>query len=336
MSAKIIGTIWRYFPIILLASLISLAASSYYLYNSFKPDYIESESSIHHYSAIAHFSGGARVEKDNPIWKVGDVVQLPVYSYDITPEYRGNFHFTTTPPGDVNIETETKIVYYYQVKDAPVWEKTVLTLTNRSQKETEVSFTINMTELKSKINQAQNAFGVYVGKSGAEIIETVKYSGKIKGKDVDETLTFRIPVKVESTYYSFSELNESRDYFVKTTEIIPVQKPITSKIVPSTVLLASLSVMILSITVKTRYRNVEDLEKEMEKREKGNIFKKYQKWISLATLPDLQYDKVELESLEDIVNAANDMMERVFYDRRKGLYFFVHDGVLYYSREKTF
>ncbi len=336
MSAKIVSVVWKYFPVILLISLISLAVSSYYLYNSFKPDYIESENSIHHYSAIAHFSGGARVVKENPIWNVGDVVQLPVYSYDLTPEYRGKFYFTTSPAGDVEITTETKVVYYYQVKDVPVWEKTVLTLVNKSQKEAEVSFTVNMTELKSKINQAQNAFGVYLGKSGAEIVETVTYSGNIKGKNVAETLTFRIPVKVESTYYSFSELNESRDYFVKTTEIIPIQKPMASKVVPGTVLLASLSVMILSITIRTKYKDVEDLEKEIERSESRNLLKKYRKWISFATLPELPYAKVELESLKDIVDAANDMMERVFYDREKKVYFFVHDGVLYYSREKMF
>ncbi len=336
MSAKVVGLIWKYFPLILVVSLISLAASSYYLYTSFKPDYIESESSIHHYSAIAHFGGSAKVVGDNPIWDVGDVVQLPVYSYDLTPEYRGEFYFTTSPAGDIDITTETKVVYYYEVKDTPVWEKTVLTLVNKSRGEAKVSFTVNMTEIKSKINQAQNAFGVYVGKSGAEIVETVTYSGNIRGRDVSETLTFRIPVKVESTYYSYSELNESRDYFVRITETIPVQKPLTSKVIPGTVLLASLFVMVPSVAIRMRYRNAEDLERGIERSEKRHLLKKYRKWISFATLPELPYAKVELESLEDIVNAANDMMERVFYDRKKKVYFFVHDGVLYYSREETF
>lgn len=325
---KLIVRKW-YIPVLII-SLITLVASAYALYCATIPETKETQISIRHYSALAYFSGGAEVKKDNPIWANGSFVTLPVYSYSLTPEYSGEFYFTTAPRGDITIETEAKIVYFYEVSDAPVWEKVYYAASNTSRGEIKTNFKINVTDLKSKINEAQNSFGVYLGKTGARIDVSVHYYGKITGKDVDETLSFKIPIDVQSTYYSFSTLNETRDFEMPSTRVVEVQKPLHMKVIPAALCTVSIIFAGLSVVYRTKYSDVSSLEREIER----VSWEKKLKEVSFARMPETNLEMVEVERFEDISKAAEETFEHLFYDREKGVFFFIHGGVLYYCREK--
>ncbi|WP_156471177.1 DUF5305 family protein [Thermococcus peptonophilus] len=58
---------------------------------------------------------------------------------------------------------------------------------------------------------------------------------------------------------------------------------------------------------------------------------KFSKWISRGKLEDFTpAARVRMWSLSDLVNAAIDMNARAIYDGEKGVYFVVHECVLYY------
>ncbi|MBO8180070.1 MAG: hypothetical protein H0Z19_06265 [Archaeoglobus sp.] len=328
MEAKL--NMRKNYKVVIVASLLTLIISSYMLYNGLKPETRETEVLINHYSALAYFRGGAEVKKDNPIWPNGSFVTLPVYSYSLTPEYRGEFYFTTSPKSDVDITVETSVVYFYEVNDVPVWKKVYFTATNSSKGEIRTIFEINVSDLKSRINDAQNSFGVFLGKTGAEVIEKVKYSGIIKGREVDETLTFTIPVDVQSTYYSFSTLNETKEFTIPEKRIINVPKPFYATLIPAAFVILSAAFLIASILLRIVYKDVKFLEKEIEAAKRDRLIKS----ASFAKIPETNLEKVEVETVEDIFKAANENLEHIFYDRDKKVFFFVHGGVLYYCREK--
>jgi hypothetical protein len=317
--------------VVFTVSLVALLASSYALYTSLQPDYVETKISVPYYSAVAVFKGKAMVTSENPIWDVGEFVTIPVYSYTLTPNYTGEFRFYTIPEGDLKIDVKTDLVYYYRIEDTPVWEKLYMEMYNSSKGDVSVTFTVNMTEVKDRINDAQTAFGVYLGRVGAEVIETVTYSGTIKGKKVENTITYRIPVMVESTYYSFSELNETKDFFSEATKYVTVSKPIYIQAAFLAATITSFVFTILPLTARIRYKDIKILDKLI----KNENLKKYSKWISTGRLPEKNIEKVQVESLEDLINAASDMMERVFYDKNKNVYFFIHGGVMYIFRPEA-
>lgn len=66
----------------------------------------------------------------------------------------------------------------------------------------------------------------------------------------------------------------------------------------------------------------------LEKEEKNSSFKEF---ISEGKLPENRKSllQVEISSLQDLIDAAADMNERVIHDAGTGTYFTIHSGALY-------
>ncbi|WP_394326081.1 DUF5305 family protein [Methanosarcina horonobensis] len=71
-----------------------------------------------------------------------------------------------------------------------------------------------------------------------------------------------------------------------------------------------------------------NISKKLEKEETYSSFKEF---ISKGKIPDnwSSLRQVEISSLQDLIDAAVDMSERVIRDIESCAYFIIHDNVLY-------
>ncbi|WP_054865239.1 DUF5305 family protein [Methanosarcina barkeri] len=73
---------------------------------------------------------------------------------------------------------------------------------------------------------------------------------------------------------------------------------------------------------------IRNTSKKLENESKNSSFKEF---ISKGKIPENRSSllQVEISSLEDLVNAASDMNERVIHDAGSGEYFIIHNEALY-------
>ena len=62
------------------------------------------------------------------------------------------------------------------------------------------------------------------------------------------------------------------------------------------------------------------------------IHTKYADFISRGSLDDQTQEAIRLATLEDMVNTALDLNERVIFDEKSVIYFFIHNGILYFYK----
>ena len=70
----------------------------------------------------------------------------------------------------------------------------------------------------------------------------------------------------------------------------------------------------------------------MAKLEQERMHSQFREFISEGKLPENRNSLITLEiaSLQELVNAAIDMNERVIYDSSENIHFAIHNGVLHY------
>ncbi|MCP1714653.1 hypothetical protein J2T58_000493 [Methanocalculus alkaliphilus] len=91
-------------------------------------------------------------------------------------------------------------------------------------------------------------------------------------------------------------------------------------------ILVSLLIFVLITAISVRWQG--GIDPEALKREDLRI--EYKDWISNGRYTGLRNtEMIELASLEDLVAAAVDMNQRVIYDEKSGIYFFVVNNLMY-------
>lgn len=126
------------------------------------------------------------------------------------------------------------------------------------------------------------------------------------------------------------EFNESTDVYNK----IRVQKDLSLSSIKMPLSVFLLSMVLVGTILpcrkmkKTEPKYIEKLETE----QKHSPFKDF---VSKGKLPENVNSliRVEISSLQELVDAAVDINERVIYDSETGVYFIIHSSVLYIFRD---
>lgn len=312
------------------------------------------EKKVLSYTQRGNYTYSAPVTKPNPLYPEGIRLEMgkPAYFFFVSPTMDVSFIYRleATSSADLNVDAKTMIVAsdkegyggeqngeeqngeeQNEEGQKIFWQKSYQVGDSKSAhlKSEDVftsNFTLNIPKIQAQAKEIQDQLN-YSSNPTIEIVTVIDYEGKINGKDVTSTQNFVIPVNISSTYY---QMPEELGFIKDTYENIRVQKDTSLSTIKFPILLFLLSMALTGTLIPIRKMKKIDKEyiEKLENESKNSSFKEF---ISKGKIPENKSSllQIEISSLEDLVNAASDMNERVIYDARSGEYFIIHNGILY-------
>ncbi|ASJ01385.1 DUF5305 family protein [Thermococcus gorgonarius] len=286
------------------------------------------------YSWMGQVNGKGIVGESNPLWPEGSLVSLPIYPVDVFPESRLEFSFNVSGRNvHLQFNRTLKVVYYIAYDKDRIFEATYATLSKSgSGSGFSDSITLNVTDLYRQLEAASSYLRLPKESAGVDVIGEVSYSGTVDGIPVKGNQKLR--GEITFPYQGFYSIKgDSQNSTMTTSKKVPYTVRVNQKKRTAYKTLALVSAVggVLSLGLWFGNRKMEIPEEFLEHIEQE---RKYRKWISRGRLENfVPYIKIRADTLEDLVNAAIDMNERVIYDESSGVYFFVKEGIMYYYPE---
>ena len=336
--------VFAVFSLMLIASLIFTYSA--YTEPVYRTDQVISSS----YTHSGNYKFTALVTEKNPLYPVGSNLEMgkPAYFFSVSPKMDVSFtyDFKPTDSADVDVELKTMVVATAggSTDDGTktFWQKKFPIKDSGSQKIADGEslthrFIIDVPDVQSMVKSVQDQIK-YSQDTEIELVTYVTYQGTVNGKTVTGTEQFPIPLTITSSYYQMPEkLDDEKIIDTYETRKTPIDPPFLSKALPLLSLLFSIVLMaLLGICQKGCTIVDQSLIDELERKNKiENEYAQFNEWISNGVFPNdtTLLTKIEIKSLQDIVDAAVDMNERVIHDTASGIFFVIHGSLLYYFRE---
>lgn len=318
--------------VIIFILFLLLGLFSYHQYSAIPTKYVRTGTrTVNLYTWSGNLWGRGIVTEDNPIWPKGERVSLPIYPMSISKEAEVGFSFTVSGR-DVNLtfSRELRVLYYISYdKKRIVTETYSLSKNVSSGSGFEERLVVNISDISQKIQDLSSYLRLPRQESGIEVVGVVTYSGTVNGKKVAGNQTFKgsIDLPFEGFY---TIVGDSQNKTVTTTETYKTEIYTHSRkrLLYLLGMVFSGALALTALGVGLGFRPDEETLRMLEFEAEAS---KFSKWISRGKLEDFTpVAKVRMASLSDLVNAAIDMNARAIYDGEKGVYFVVHEGVLYY------
>ena len=312
---------------IVILALLS-AFSIYSAYVDLKPKEVEVKRNVTIGSYELYYDYYSIVSQENPLWEVGSKLSgRNVFFPRISPILNVTFNLIL-PEENFEVEYETKLVIMSSSQEITFWkiEKTLASgKTGLNSKNLSYSFSLNVPEIEKKIESIERSLEFKGGSKVVKVVTSVYATGKVEGVKSVVKDSVEMTLKLSGSYYTVSTAVK-KGKIEKTSKVKrivpPSQKDYVIAITKTLVPVAGIAAAVYL------YRSSSLSEDE-------KALRKFKKWISSGKLPELRMTTIELESLEDLVDAAIDTGERVIHDRVKGVYFFVRNNVLYIYKEKA-
>ncbi len=335
---KIKNILIDYSKILFIVFILIMIFSGIWMFKIYSGSAYE-EKNITSCTQLASYTYSATVTKPNPLYTEGTKLEMgkPAYFFAVSPAADISFVYRlqAAESSDLNVEADTLIVASgkegYGKEQKIFWQKGFkVGEPKRAQLKNGDSlttgFTLDVPQILEKAKDVQEQIN-YTSEPAIEIVTKVNYEGKINGENVKGEKSFTIPVNTTSTYYQMPENLEFSEDTYKTVSVLTPPSLSTLK-VPLFFFVLSLILMVALIrmgkTSKVDPAYIEKLERESKK----SSFKEF---ISEGKIPENRDSllRVEISSLEGLVDAASDMNERVIHDTVSGEYFIIHNGALY-------
>lgn len=329
----------KIFIVVLGAAIILSSSWAYETYA--QGVYEEQEELISSYTQHGKYTYTASVTEKNPLYSRGTRLEMgkPMYFFAVSPTLDVSFAYNlnATDSASLKVECETVIVATSEEssgesqkivwkKEFPVEEMGYVNIGNKDLLIHE--FSLNVSEIQSEVTEIQDQLR-YSSDTMIEIVTHVNYKGEINGEEINNTTDFAFPLVINSAYYKLPEKLEFNES-THTYEKFKIKKEPSVSTIKLPLFLFLLSTILLGVLIPcTRMDKVDpEFIQKLSEEEKYSPFKKF---ISKGKVPDNWNSliQVEIYSLQDLVDAAVDMNERVVNDIESGVYFIIHDNVLY-------
>jgi hypothetical protein len=320
---------------------MALIISGLWTYEASRAVYEEKEEVISLYTQHGSYIYSVPVTEENPLYAIGTRLEMgkPAYFLAASPTIDMSFAYNLESAESANISGKIGTMIVATGKGVSggeekiFWQKEFPLKSEGSddiQNGASVikNFSLNVSEIQSKVKNVQDQLN-YPQDATIEIVNRVNYQGKINGEDTYIIKDFSIPLVISSSYYQLpGQLDFSQDASITKKVSTTSYPPLSTLKMPLSLFLLSF-VLVGTTLVGTRMKKVESAYiKKLEKERKITPFKEF---ISKGKLPEKinSFMKIEISSIQDLVDTAIDMNERVIYDAESGSYFTIHNGVLY-------
>ncbi|ELY60354.1 hypothetical protein C491_03630 [Natronococcus amylolyticus DSM 10524] len=297
------------------------------------------------WSTTGGFDHSATVQEENEVFPVGtELSDRSMYFAEVAPELEATFTYVyDAPDGDVAVDVEADRVIR-SVGEADDEEEEVVeywaTNETLAQEETEsldpgeeqaTSFSVDVPETSAEAEAIQEDLNESVGDLETVVEVQVAIEGTIDGESVDRVDSYELVIEPDDTTYAV-EAPAAEERTEERTEEVAVAGSSGGL---SSVVLALLgvgSVAALGVLGTARRKgtlapSTAELERINDQYER----EEFDDWISRGRLPAAvrERSRIEIATLEDLVDVAVDCDRRVLEDERDGRYYVVDDRSMY-------
>ena len=338
MFLKLKNTLIDKAKILFFVFFLMIILSGFWMFQEYSGASYE-ENNITAYTQRANYTYSAPVTEPNPLYPEGTQLGMgnPAYFFSVSPTQDISFIYRLEAANSADLSVEANTVIVASGKEGSggeqkiFWQKSykvgdAKTAQLKSGDVLTSNFTLDVPQIQAKAKEVQDQLN-YSSDPTIEIVTSVNYKGKINGEEVTDTKNFAIPVNISSTYY---QMPEELGFIEDTYKNVRVQKTPSLSTIKFPLFLFLLSTVLMGSLIPVRKMGKIDPEyiEKLENEGKKSSFKEF---ISEGKLPEDRNSllQVEISSLQDLVDAAADMNERVIHDTGAATYFIIHNGALY-------
>ena len=297
------------------------------------------------WSTTGSFDHRAEVTSENEVYPVGtELADRSVYFTDVTPELEGTFTYQyTADEGDVTADVELERVIRAADDEQEYWEvnETIAETSAEGLAPGEAAtadFTVDVPATVNESERIEESLGGSPGSTETTVVAHVTFQGTVDGESVARTERYELGLEPDGSTYAVSTAESDRDGDQQTgSEVTTAAAGGFGSILPLALLLGSLGGLGTLVTAKHSGR-LAPSEAELERLRSEYEREEFDDWISRGTLPDdiRERSRIEVSTLEDLVDVAIDCDRRVLEDESAGEYYVVDGGSLYVYEPEEF
>jgi len=340
---RTVADTWFVFVVALLVATSLLGGFLAYSAYAEGPETDTEERTVEAWSTTAGFDHGGEVQRENAVFEVGEELSNePVYFTRAAPELDGEFeHRYDGGEGAVDVEITAERVVRSVGDDVEHWATSEpLDAVEREGVEpgepVAVEFTVDVPALENETERVEASLGQTPGTVETVVVVHVTLEGTIDGEPVTHGDRYELAIDPDGDAYTVEAPIAERHVEERTEEVEAAATASVFGPAPGAAL-AVVSVAALSALVHSRSRgNLAPAEAELERLRLDRERDAFDDWISSGAVPaDVDgRTRVEIDSLEDLVDVAIDHDRRVI-EGQDGRYYVVEEGSLYvYERER--
>ncbi|ELY59578.1 DUF5305 domain-containing protein [Natronolimnohabitans innermongolicus] len=304
------------------------------------------------WTTSGEFEHSATVQEENEAFSVGtDLADRSLYFSEVAPELEATFQFAyDAPDGDVDVDVETERVIRSVGDDGNEHWAVNETLAETGEEglapgeELATNVTLDVPATINDTASVEDSLDSSVGTTEIVVSTTVSMTGTIDGEPVDHVETYALEIDPDDSTYEVEAVDESGGQ--------PAEQPATAAttetendsedtsaagfsgllgpLVPALVAIASVcSLGALAVTKATG--RLAPADRDLERVRTQHEREAFDDWISSGSLPDDIRDRsrIEVSTLEDLVDVAIDCDRRVLEDEPTGEFYVVDGESLY-------
>ncbi|WP_394741379.1 DUF5305 domain-containing protein [Natronococcus roseus] len=297
------------------------------------------------WSTTGGFDHGATVQEENEVFPVGtELSDRSMYFAEIAPELEASFTYGyDAPEGDVAVDVEAdrvirsvgeaddeeeEVVEYWAVNETIAQEE-IEGLEPGEEHTT--SFAVDVPETAAEAEAIQEDLNESAGDLETVVEVRVALEGTIDGESIDRVDSYELVIEPDDATYVV-EAPAAEERTEERTEEVAVAGSSGGL---SSVVLALLgvgSVAALGVLGTARRKGtLAPSAAELERIDARYEREAFDDWISRGRLPAeiRERSRIEIETLEDLVDVAVDCDRRVLEDERDGRYYVVDGEAVY-------
>ncbi|WP_338739690.1 DUF5305 domain-containing protein [Haloplanus salilacus] len=341
----------EWFAVVVVVAVVVVAVGGVATYTAYvSPGTTTEQRQVSSWAANGTYELSATVSEPNPLYPVGtELADRPAYFLSISPSAEGRFAFgyEASDGGSVDVTIQQVLVLRAVESESaggPVeyWRVTeplgAESETGVAPGETvDIAFERNVSATYERMAAISERLGGTPGTTEMLVVSSVAFEGRVNGNDVDRTATYRLPIEVDGTTYRPGAV-DGDSLSDSTTETITRQRtygPLYRVGGPVALLVGLLG------TAGLAYGRYDDRlavsEAERTTLEFESTREEFDDWITVARLPDAVLDRprVEVDSLDGLVDTAIDVDARVFEAPDGDAFYVADDGLLYVYEPPT-
>ena len=337
----------RWFLAVVVILLLAVVMGGWLAYPAHVEPGTEAETvTVGSWSEQPSLSHAAEVQNPNPVFSPGQTLAgQSTYFTSIAPTLTGTYAYEYRLEGQVgdasmDVDLESSLVYRSVDGDGNVYWEQSEPLDEQSVSDVgpgetvETSFDVNVTDLAAEIDAIEGSLGASPGTAESVVVVQVTASGQAGDASVANSHTAEFAIEESGGTYTV-ETSEDGAASQEFSDTVETEMTYGALHAYGSLAMIVLGLMALGWLVMARYQGdlaVTDDEREalVAAAERAEFVD----WLSRGRFPIERFDgpRIELDSLEDIVDVAIDSNRRVIEDVGRGA-FFVQDGDAYYVYE---
>lgn len=341
---RTVADTWFVFVVTLLVATSLLGGFLAYSAYAEGPETDTEERTVEAWSTTAGFDHGAEVQRENAVFEVGEELSNePVYFTRAAPELDGEFeHRYDGGEGAVDVEITVERVIRSVDDDVEHWatSEPVGSVEREDVEPGEgvvADFEVDVPALENETERVEDSLGQTPGTVETVVVAHVILEGTIDGDPVTHGDRYELAIDPDGDAYAVEAPVADRHVEERTEEVEAAATASVFGPAPGAAL-ALVSVAVLSALVRSRSQGtLAPSRTELERLRLDRERAAFDDWISTGAVPADVDDRtrVEIDSLEDLVDVAIDHDRRVI-ESQDGRYYVVEEGLLYvHERERA-